>query len=831
MRLFATVVGDVTMNTASPSANRPSFRVRRVLPDDPVAQPGFGRTEGSAWVRGDWPAFWISCPGVPSGPQVVAYRLTVAVARRQVVRWHVSADERYALYLDGQCVGRGSGRGSPWRWHYESFAAELAPGRHTLVARVWRLGDAAPVAQMHVREGFLLLAEGADHARWSTGVAGWTARVLPGYRFLGGPLTWGSGADEILDGRVAVRDWVRGRGPGWQPARKGPAGTDVILNADRIGQVHRLAPNPLPPAVKRPIRTGKVRQVEAWRGKHPRRQPIMAADHLAAEARDWQAWWQGATLRIPPHTARRAIIDLENYYCLYPALTVRGGRGAIIQLHWAESLYEAKPQPEMADDHLWSRPKGHRDQVEGKFFVGHGPRWIAPGGGDFTFDTLWWQSGRYVEILIRTGAEALTLRAPVMEETRYPLEWEGRGTTDDARLNAAFPVLVRGVQMCAHETYMDCPYWEQLMYVGDTRLQALCTYVMTCDDRLPRQALRLFRDSLLPNGLTQSRFPTGNGQIIPPFSLFWISMLHDFARWRGGPALVHDLLPGVRSVLDAHLQRRRADGLVAAHPGWNFVDWVPGWISGEPPGAAAGLSSTLMGLLVYALRQAADLEDYAGESTRAALWRVEAQRLAQAVTRTFWDERRGLMADDLDRTCFPEHTQCLALLGGWVNRRAAQRMQSALACEALPMSATIYFSHYVLEALAAGGCADGFYRRLELWKALPEQGFCTPYEAPGHTRSDCHAWGSHPLYHLYASVCGIQPADLGFRTVMIRPLLGPLKQVEAELVHPRGSITLSGQVREGRTYFITRLPSGLSGHLEWRGRRHVLRPGRQEFKL
>ena len=30
--------------------------------------------------------------------------------------------------------------------------------------------------------------------------------------------------------------------------------------------------------------------------------------------------------------------------------------------------------------------------------------------------------------------------------------------------------------MCAHETYMDCPYYEQLQYGGDTRLEILATY-------------------------------------------------------------------------------------------------------------------------------------------------------------------------------------------------------------------------------------------------------------------------------------------------------------------------------------------------------------------
>jgi len=39
------------------------------------------------------------------------------------------------------------------------------------------------------------------------------------------------------------------------------------------------------------------------------------------------------------------------------------------------------------------------------------------------------------------------------------------------------------------ETYMDCPYYEQLQYVGDTRIQAMVSLYNTGDDRLMRNAI------------------------------------------------------------------------------------------------------------------------------------------------------------------------------------------------------------------------------------------------------------------------------------------------------------------------------------------------------
>jgi hypothetical protein len=218
--------------------------------------------------------------------------------------------------------------------------------------------------------------------------------------------------------------------------------------------------------------------------------------------------------------------------------------------------------------------------------------------------------------------------------------------------------------MCAHETYMDCPYWEQLMYVGDTRLQALVTYTLTRDDRLPRTALRHFDASRLPSGLTQSRFPSRVTQVITPFALWWVVMVHDYALWRDDPALVRELLPGVRAVIDGFGRFRNAAGLIEAPAGWNFMDWVPEWPSGVPPEGELGVSGPVNWLYVYALERAAQLEEWHGEPELAARARRLATALAADLDVALWDERRGLLADDLAHAHFSEHSQCLALLSG-----------------------------------------------------------------------------------------------------------------------------------------------------------------------
>ena len=82
-------------------------------------------------------------------------------------------------------------------------------------------------------------------------------------------------------------------------------------------------------------------------------------------------------------------------------------------------------------------------------------------------------------------------------------------STCDARwIDSVWAMSWNGARIGAFETYMDTPYYEQLQYVGDTRIQALISLYVAGDDRLMRQALRHFDDSRLPEGITQSRYPS-----------------------------------------------------------------------------------------------------------------------------------------------------------------------------------------------------------------------------------------------------------------------------------------------------------------------------------
>jgi hypothetical protein len=157
------------------------------------------------------------------------------------------------------------------------------------------------------------------------------------------------------------------------------------------------------------------------------------------------------------------------------------------------------------------------------------------------------------------------LDAFALRETRYPLELESSFESSDSRLKDVEPIMVRAMQMCSHETYYGLPV---LRAVAVHRRHATgSSHHLHHDARRPfaAQSVLMFDASRVLNGLTQSRYPSRVLQMIPPFSLWYVAMLHDFAMWKGRPRFPASTRSGARGILDhfpqfAHTRRldRRA---------------------------------------------------------------------------------------------------------------------------------------------------------------------------------------------------------------------------------------------------------------------------------
>ena len=95
---------------------------------------------------------------------------------------HVSADQRYELYLDGKLISQGPDRSGLLKWAFASYEIALDYGKHELTAVVYWIGNYAPKAQMSFRGGFILAAEGLEHIL-NTGTGDWQVEQIQGWSF------------------------------------------------------------------------------------------------------------------------------------------------------------------------------------------------------------------------------------------------------------------------------------------------------------------------------------------------------------------------------------------------------------------------------------------------------------------------------------------------------------------------------------------------------------------------------------------------------------------------------------------------------------------------
>ena len=782
------------------------------------------------WSGGNWRAHWVSHPEQGGGVE------GVAIFRRRFnwpggeLRLHVSAEQRFRLFLDGSDLGGGPDRGDEAYWHYSSWAGELAPGEHMLWARVWWLAD-PPTAQCSLRPAFLCAAEGSGAELLDTGHAPWEVRLESCWEHIPKDMCWGTGSRIRLHLDETVGDPV-GDGTGWRaPIGRGIAFHRGGGSSDRGGRL-RLTPAVLPAQREQRGAGGTVVLVTDAPDtsvKNLRKRPLRAADHLPEKASAWQSLLDGSgTVRVPAGTRRRVVIDLDEYRCAYPEVTL-AGHGSL-RISWAEACF--------MDDA--GKRKGQRDAWQGYFFHGVADEFVAAYDSPRSGSSLWWESGRFVELIAEATSHDLTVRQLSWRETGYPIPEEGSFSCDDNALQASFAVMTRTLERCAHETFMDCPYYEQLQYVGDTRLECQVLRALGRDHRLCNQAIDAFAHSMRDEGRLSSRWPTWEWQDIPTFSLLWIGMLHDAMMWSPDTSVVRRHLVTMRTILEHFRSVVREDGLLGWVEGWNFIDWVPGWPAGEVPGERfVGGTSVASLLLAYAARMAAEIEDWAGEPILAQRNRNLAAGLTEACSRLLWDENAGRFANTVEKRSWSEHAQLLALLAGVGPRHEALLLQALagmgrecatgtgynFSAEALAAAhadysdpsrmarSTVYFSHYRLEVGALYRRPELLFDRLDYWRDLTAQGFSTVPEMPEPSRSDCHAWGAHPRFHAVAGILGIRPTAPGFSAVRIQPMLGPLEWARGTWPHPLGDISVSLHREDGEVHGRIELPPGLPGVL------------------
>jgi alpha-L-rhamnosidase len=489
-------------------------------------------------------------------------------------------------------------------------------------------------------------------------------------------------------------------------------------------------------------------------------------------------------LRIAPHSRKQIILDRGELTNAYPLICVSGGRDALITMVGAE----APRSPDAL------RIKGNRDEINGKVFRGTVDEFICDGGRRRTFSTDWFRSFRYLMLEINTAGESLLLHSAECSFSGYPLRNTSRLTStgnENRRLRRWHEITRRTQQLCSHETFFDCPHYEQGQFPGDTRIQAVYHYLAANDDRLVRKAIDDFHASRNPEGLLSSHHPLNSFHAIPTFSLQWIGILYDFLLYRGDDVFLNRYLPAAREILAWFERRMAADGMLGFIPDAPFVDWTAAFESGNAPQDSNGHSAILTLLFAQACERQAAMEKAAGFAELQKRYRLMSQRLVTATRQLCWNGRRGLLADTPRGRSFSRHAQTEAVLAGmWPAAVARKVLLNAEAEKNITPEGTLYYTYYVIQALKAAGLPQIACERLNAWdRCLHGTGLTTwPETLNENTRSDCHAWSVTPGIENFQLLAGISPAANGFSCLRINPLPGLTAPLKVRLTIPAGDV-------------------------------------------
>ncbi|GAC1708571.1 MAG: hypothetical protein NVS9B7_25130 [Flavisolibacter sp.] len=766
----------------------------------------------SSYLHYQWKASWISVAGAaPTGYGVYLFRKVFDLnTDYKSLMVQISADNRYKLFVNEKLISMGPARGDLAHWNYQTIniAPYLKAGKNVMAALVWNEGAWRPEAQISWRTGFIVQGQNPLDSFVNSNTS-WKCIRDSSFQPLGVKIRafYVAGPGEYRNMSSSIKNWttLNYTDSSWKNAEVIALGTPKnIMGPYGSLEGWMLIPSDLPERELKRERFLKVRSAEGVR---------VSSDFLEKKA----------PLTIPAQTRATILLDQTYLTNAYFTLIFSGGKNSTISLSYAEALFSKYPS------------KGNRNEIEGKVIMGRKDSILSDGGKTQIFTSLVFRTYRFVQIQIVTTQEPLVIEDVFGVFTGFPLQFNAKFSCNDPELNTMLEIGWRTARLCAFETYTDCPYYEQLQYIGDTRIQALVSLYNSGDDRLLKNALNQMDHSRQPEGITESRHPSFTPNYIPTFSLLYIGMLHDYFMYGADSVFFKDKLPGVRQVLNYFRGFQQGDGSLKNLPYWSFTDWVTSkeWKDGVAPIGRDGCSAVLDLQLLWAFQLAADMEVKLGLKENGALYNAFADQLKSAIHGKYWDGAKMLFADRAEKDLFSQHANALAILTGLVSGTQATTLASRILLDTSLAPASIYFKYYLHQALTKAGLGNNYLSWLDIWRQNMKMGLTTWAEISDidNARSDCHAWGASPNIEFFRTILGIDSEGPWFQRVKIEPHLNQLKNISGSIPHPMGKLSVQYQFKKDKWMIDIYLPSQVTGSFIWSGKTYELHEGLNHFDM
>ena len=749
-----------------------------------------------------WTAKWIWTSGLPREQkthELVYFRRKFNAAEgKNSLKVKVTADSRYRLYINGISVSVGPCKGDLHTQYYESvdLSAYVKPGVNVIAAKVLHFAPGSPYVQgisgiasvwrsnagAFLLQGSLINENGAAESLDTD--EKWLCKEETAVEFQKEKFTAFVGGKEKVDGSRLLHGWRETDfdDGGWQNAVPfynvlDPLFGELTPWSLKERTIPRLYENP-------------KHFVLVTRSDNA---PDNLLSFITDEKQD--------KITVRPHTKLFVEADAGYLTTGYINMILSGGKDSEIKILTSE-CYEK--------DTVGKRVKEIRVDLNGTCLKGESDIYKSGGNKKEEYETFWFRTFRYIRLEIETFDESLEIDAFYYKETGYPLNVSASFNCSDESMNKMWDISINTLKRCMHETYEDCPFYEQLQYEMDTRLQILFTYNISADDALARKAIYDFHSSLLPSGIIQSRYPCVKNQVIPGFAIFWIYMVHDHYMNFGDLDLVKRYRPTIDSILDWFDRHIGDQGQVDDIPEgyWPFVDWVKEWsaTAGVPTAMKKGPMTVYSMMYSGALNIASELLDATGRSDTACEYRSRAERVNESVMKHCYSIKRGLFQDGAGVDEYSQHAQIWAVLSGIAKGPFAVDLMEKTISDHSLYQVSYAMTYFLFRALSSAGLYEKSFYLWDTWRHMIDMHLTTWTEDPVGQRSDCHAWGAVPLAEFPNEILGVKPLEAGYKKITIEPHIGHLTWAKGAVATKYGLVHVEWKAENGQFIIDAKMP-------------------------
>ncbi|MCG9793159.1 family 78 glycoside hydrolase catalytic domain [Flavobacterium algicola] len=350
---------------------------------------------------------------------------------------------------------------------------------------------------------------------------------------------------------------------------------------------------------------------------------------------------------------------------------------------------------------------------------------------------------------------------------------------------------------------------ERIPYEADAYINQLSHYSVDNDYGMARRTNAYF--------MSNPTWPT-------EWLLHTVLMFHTDYMYTGdiGPLEEHYENLKLKTLMDLE----RADGLISSHSSnldeelilklgfkkanvkiKDIIDWPgaqkdTGWKLAMPEGERDGydivpVNTVVNAFYYYNLKLMVDIANAIGKKEDAIFFKDKAEKVMETINSKLFNHEKGYYLDGENTTHSSLHANMFPLAFDLVPQEHVKTVTDFVKTRG--MACSVYGAQYLLEGLyknneekyAAAMISDtigdrNWWNMIKIGSTMTMEAWDMKYKPNSDWN---HAWGTAPLNVITRYMWGIQPKTAGFKTAMIKPLLGDLESSSIKVPTILGPIT------------------------------------------